>query len=71
MASAKFKVSGMTCHHCQQKVEQALRGVTGVYSAIVDLPDGIAEVDFDDDSVTPTTLVAAVERAGYTARLAG
>jgi copper chaperone CopZ len=71
MASAKFKVSGMTCHHCQQKVEKALRGVAGVYSAIVDLPDGVAEVDFDDDVVTSTTLVAAVQQAGYAARLAG
>ena len=71
MASAKFKVSGMSCHHCQQKVEKALKGVAGVYSAIVDLQDGLAEVDFDDDTVTSTALVAAVERAGYTARLAG
>jgi copper chaperone CopZ len=71
MASAKFKVSGMTCHHCQQKVEKALRGVAGVYSAIVDLQDGVAEVDFDDDTVTATTLVAAVVRVGYNARLAG
>jgi copper chaperone CopZ len=71
MASAKFKVSGMTCHHCQQKVEKALRGVAGVYSAIVDLQDGVAEVDFDDDAVTATTLVAAVVRVGYNARLAG
>ena len=71
MASAKFKVTGMTCHHCQQKVEKALKGIAGVYTAIVDLPDGVAEVDFDDDAVTQTTLVAAVERAGYSARLAG
>ena len=71
MASARFRVTGMTCHHCQQKVEKALRGVTGVYAALVDLRDGVAEVDFDDDAVTSTTLVAAVERAGYGARLAG
>jgi copper chaperone CopZ len=71
MASAKFRVTGMTCHHCQKKVENALKGVTGVYSALVDLQDGVAEVDFDDDAVTSTTLVAAVERAGYGARLAG
>ena len=71
MASARFKVSGMSCHHCQQKVEKALKGVSGVYSAIVDLQDGIAEVDFDDDAVTSSALVAAVERVGYGARLAG
>lgn len=71
MASARFKVSGMSCHHCQQKVEKALKGVAGVYSAVVDLQDGVAEVDFDDDAVTSSSLVAAVERAGYGARLAG
>lgn len=71
MASAKLKVTGMTCGHCQKTVEQALKGVTGVYSAVVDLQDGEAEIDFDDDAVTAGTLVAAVEKAGYRARLAG
>lgn len=71
MASAKFKVSGMSCHHCQHKVEKALKGVAGVYTAVVDLQDGVAEVDFDDDTVTSSSLVAAVERAGYGAKLAG
>ena len=71
MASAKLKVTGMTCGHCQKTVEQALKGVTGVYSAVVDLQDGEAEIDFDDDAVTAGALVAAVEKAGYRAKLAG
>jgi copper chaperone CopZ len=71
MASAKFKVTGMTCGHCRQKVEQALTQLTGVYSAVVDLRDGIAEVDFSDGAVTAHRLVAAVERAGYGAKLIG
>ena len=71
MANVKLRVTGMTCGHCQAKVEQALKGVHGVYSAIVDLQDGEAEVDFNDDAVTTTQLVAAVERAGYSARLGG
>jgi copper chaperone CopZ len=71
MASAKFKVTGMTCGHCQQTVEQALKGVNGVYSAVVDLQDGEAEVDFNDDAVTAHQLVAAVKQAGYSAKLAG
>lgn len=71
MANIKLRVTGMTCGHCQAKVEQALKGVSGVYSAIVDLQDGEAEVDFDDDTVTTTQLVSAVERAGYSAKLGG
>jgi copper chaperone len=71
MANIKLWVTGMTCGHCQAKVEKALKGVRGVYTAIIDLPDGEAEVDFDDDSVTTDQLVAAVAQAGYSATLAG
>ncbi|MGH7537414.1 MAG: heavy-metal-associated domain-containing protein [Gemmatimonadales bacterium] len=71
MASAKLRVTGMTCGNCQMKVEKALKGVAGVYVAVVDLQDGEAEVDFNDDAVTTQQLVAAVEQAGYRAKLAG
>jgi copper chaperone len=71
MASAKFKVTGMTCGHCRQKVEHALKQVDGVYSAVVDLQDGEAEVDFNDDQATAQQLVASVARAGYAAKLIG
>ena len=71
MANVKLRVSGMTCGHCQAKVEKAVKGVVGVYSAVIDLPDGQAEVDFDDDSVTTQQLVAAVAKAGYGAKVAG
>ena len=71
MATIKLRVTGMTCGHCQAKVEKALRGTAGVYSAIVDLQLGEAQVDFEDDAATPAQLVTAVERAGYGAKLAG
>ena len=71
MANIKLRITGMTCGHCQAKVEQALKGVRGVYSAVIDLPDGEAEVDFEDDSVTTDQLVAAVGRAGYGAKIIG
>ena len=71
MATLKLRVTGMTCGHCRVKVEQALRGMAGVFTAVVDLPDGEAEVDFDDDATTADQLIRAVERAGYGAKLAG
>ena len=64
MANIKLRVAGMTCGHCQAKVEKALKGITGVYSAIVDLPDGEAEIDFNDDQVTTEQLLTAVTKAG-------
>jgi copper chaperone len=71
MANIKLKVTGMHCGHCQMKVEQALRSVSGVYTAVVDWQDGEAEVDFNDDALTTDQLVAAVSRAGYEAKIAG
>jgi len=71
MATLKLRVSGMTCGHCQAKVEQALKRANGVYSAVVDLQAGEAEVDFDDDTATTDQLIAAIARAGYGARVAG
>jgi len=71
MANVKLRVTGMTCGHCQAKVERALKGINGVYSAIVDLPDGQAEIDFNDDQVTTEQLLSAVTKAGYVAKIAG
>jgi len=64
--STTLSVSGMTCGHCQEKVERALRGVTGVYGAEVDRGAGTAQVEAGD-GVTNEMLIAAVERAGYRA----
>jgi copper chaperone CopZ len=67
MANVKLHVVGMHCGNCQSKVERALKGVAGVYTAIVDWNGGEAEVDFDDDVATPAQLVGAVKQAGYNA----
>jgi len=57
-------VSGMTCGHCEQKVEDALSGVDGVTSVRVDRELGTATVEGDADA---DVLVQAVEDAGYDA----
>ena len=71
MATLKLRVTGMTCGHCRTKVEQALKTASGVYSAVVDLQAGEAEIDFNDDAATAQQLIAAIEKAGYGARVAG
>ena len=71
MAKLTLKVSGMTCGHCQKRVETALTQVPGVFAAVVDLQDAKAEVDYDDDTATIEELTAAVAKAGYSATLEG
>ena len=69
MAKLTLKVAGMTCGHCQKRVEKALTEVPGVFSAVVNLQDAIADLDYDDDTATIEELTAAVAKAGYTASL--
>ena len=71
VAKLTLKVAGMTCGHCQKRVETALAAVPGVYGAVVDLTGGFAEVDYDDDAATIEQLTAAVAGAGYSATLDG
>ena len=62
--STTITVEGMTCGHCEQTVEEALRSVSGVTDASADRESERVQVDGDAD---PTALVQAVEDAGYTA----
>ena len=70
MASVKLKVTGMTCDHCRNAVELALKGVDGTFGAAVFLEDHEAEVDFDAGKATAEQYVAAVVAAGYQATVA-
>jgi copper chaperone len=70
MKTVRLNVQGMTCGHCVNAVEKALRNRDGVRAASVDLSDGAAEVQFEEGRVSPEQLVAAVEEEGYTAAIA-
>lgn len=65
----RLKVEGMHCSGCVRAVQRVLSGVDGVEAAVVDLDAGDAQVTARDD-VDPAALVAAVDDAGYEARLA-
>ncbi len=71
MKTTRLKVSGMTCEHCVRAVEGALRNQPGVRNATVHLENGAAEVEFEESSVAPEQLIAAVREEGYEATVAG
>ncbi|WP_254538796.1 heavy-metal-associated domain-containing protein [Halomarina litorea] len=62
--STTITVEGMTCGHCEQTVEEALREASGVTDVTVDREAEQASIEGDADA---TALVQAVEDAGYTA----
>ena len=63
-----LRIEGMTCGGCKASVEKLLAAQPGVKQAVVDLAQGRATVSADDD-VAPQALAAAVEAAGFDARV--
>jgi copper chaperone len=61
-----LQIKGMTCEHCVRAVTKALQGVAGVANVSVDLSAGRAQVDGPAD---PGSLVQAIEKQGYEARV--
>jgi copper chaperone len=62
--TTKLTIKGMTCTHCAQTVEQALRNTEGVERARVHYLRKEAEVQ---GNANPDMLIEAVEQAGYSA----
>lgn len=59
-----FTVNGMKCVHCKARVEEVLRGLDGVDSAVASVECGSVTVGYDDGSVSPERMKEAVENAG-------
>ncbi len=61
-------VTGMTCAACVSRVEKALKSVSGVLDARVNLADGHAAVDLAAGSAADASaLIAAIDATGYKA----
>jgi len=68
-AQATLPVKGMTCAACQSFVQRTLESQPGVRSASVNLMMERATVEYDPLTVSPQTLVAAINETGYEAAL--
>ena len=64
-----FPVEGMTCASCVNRITRFLNKVDGVEEANVNLATESATIRFDAEQVTVADLVAAVDAAGYVARV--
>ena len=60
-----LKVIGMNCGGCAGNVERALKSVSGVTKASVNLKAGNAWVEYDPQRVSDKELVRAVKSVGF------
>ena len=61
-----FTVEGMSCNHCKMAVEKEVKTLSGMVSAVVDLPAKTLSVEYDADKTGPAAIRGAVEEAGFT-----
>ncbi|GIL37748.1 heavy-metal-associated domain-containing protein [Phycicoccus jejuensis] len=65
MSTTEFRVTGMTCGHCEMSVREEVGELPGVQVLEVDASSGRLVVG--GDQVDEAQVLAAVEEAGYTA----
>ena len=60
----QLRVYGMSCMHCQKKVEDALKAIPGAENVKVDIVHDSAELT-TPENISLQTIIGAVEAAGY------
>lgn len=70
MQTETFKVTGMTCGGCTNKVTRVLEAVSGVTEAKVSLASGEATVRYDEHLTSLDKINSSVRNAGYGVELA-
>ena len=69
MSTLNIQITGMTCDHCAQSVQDALNTLNGV-NASVSYDEGLAKVE-TQENIDSSQLLKAVESKGYGATLLG
>jgi uncharacterized protein len=68
IAPLRIVVDGMTCSHCEQKIERAVGALEGVTRVTASAPLSEVMVYYDPALVGQKAIFAAVEGAGYSVR---
>lgn len=61
----KYKVGGMTCSACANRVERGVKKMDGMKDANVNLTTEVLTVDFDENKVSSYDIEKKVEALGY------
>lgn len=65
MSKTNFKIEGMTCSACANRVERVVKKLEGVDNASVNFATETLNVDFDENKLNNDNIEAAVIKAGY------
>jgi len=65
MDQLEFRVTGMTCTACEQRIQRALAQVDGVVRSAADHRAARVKVVFDPARTSAQTVEARIKQAGY------
>jgi copper chaperone len=68
MTQEVLTVEGMSCNHCKNAVESAVKALPGITTAEVDLAAKSLRVEFDETKVSLSAIKKAVEEEGFTVK---
>ena len=71
MTKQKFDVGGMSCAACSSGIERAVKRLDGVKEVNVSLLEKSMTVLYDESTLSVETIIATVEKSGYTAAIFG
>ncbi|WP_256758030.1 copper ion binding protein [Cohnella sp. WQ 127256] len=63
MSNVTLKVQGMSCGHCVNSVETAVKNLGA--TATVDLAKGSVAIEYDDSKASLAAIKEAIEDQGY------
>lgn len=61
----QFNVPGMSCQHCVMAITNSLKQLKGVNDVTVDLDKKTVDVEYDENTVTESAMINAIEEVGY------
>ena len=68
---AEFNIEGMHCDSCAVDIKETLEVTAGVRDVDVTFKRKTAIVEFDEETVQPSTLIKKIQDLGYTATVSG
>lgn len=63
--SKKYKVRGMTCNHCKEKIEKALKKKKDIKDAKIDLRTGILDLEYKSNEIALHSIKKVISQLGY------
>ena len=62
-----FKIEGMTCHHCENTIEDALKKKKGIIQVEAHHAKKMARIEYDQSVISETEIKLVIREAGYEA----